>query len=275
MRTFALTLLLLGACAGEPAARVASAEAKPRPAPVPAPEPTHVPSAAPPVAPPPELPSDVKVGVPLSLDVEGSRPLRVVHAPARQTRALIYLHGVCGDVTAVDSWIGAATRHGTLIELLGDTRCKGSTRYRWTSSTAVLMQRIDAALSRVRDARGGLLDVTQVVLIGYSQGAIRAEALAKHYPERFPWVLLGGVPVTPNADSFTSTRSVALLGGQREGLGHLVAGREALEKAGRRVKSFVLPSAGHGEFGPDADRVLGEAFDWLLAQCQADATCTG
>jgi pimeloyl-ACP methyl ester carboxylesterase len=171
---------------------------------------------------------------------------------------------VCGDVTAVDSWSLAATRHGTLIELLGDTRCNGSSRYRWTSSTEVLEGRIEAALAAVRSARSGLLDTDRVVLMGYSQGAIRAEALAKHYPERFPWVLLGGVPVTPAAESFRGVVAVALVGGQREGLAHLRAGEEALRSAGRPVQSFILPGAGHGEFGPDADRVMGDAFGWLL-----------
>ncbi len=273
-------LVAAAGCAPEPRARVAAGDSPTQPAPPLAPPstapPAPPPEAAepPPPAPAPELPPDVVLARPVTVPVDGSRPLRVTHAPATESRALVYLHGVCGDVTAVDSWSGAATRHGTLIELLGDTRCTGSTRYRWTSSTEALAGRIEQALATVRAARGGLLHTDQVVLVGYSQGAIRAEALAKRYPERFPWVLLGGVPVTPAAESFSAVRSIALVGGQREGLAHLRAGEDALRAAGRRVKSFILPRAGHGEFGPNANRVMGEAFDWLL-QCQADATCTG
>jgi hypothetical protein len=42
-------------------------------------------------------------------------------------------------------------------------------------------------------------------------------------------------------------------------------GADALLRAGIPARFFLLPKARHGQYGPEGDRVLGEAFAWLLS----------
>lgn len=200
----------------------------------------------------------------VSLDVEGDRPVYVAHANASITRAIVYLHGVCGDVFAVRSWLGAATRFGTLVAPLGDKPCPGGKRFKWAGSTADLQSRIERALAAVKTARGGNLDVEQPILFGYSQGASRAEFLVERYPARYSLLVLGGAPLQPSTARLRSARHIALLGGEREPRAHMERGLAELRRAERSVRLFVLPGAGHGEYGTDAARVLSEVFEWLL-----------
>lgn len=214
---------------------------------------------------PPSLPSGVEVGARASLPVPGDRELLVYPAAAEQRLAFVYLHGVCGDVAAVESWAEVVIERGTLIVLRGDSACAARPgRYAWRAPIAQLARRIDLALARVKDWRGGLLDVAEVVLIGYSQGAARAEALAAHRPGRFSRVILASGPTEPDAASLAGAAGVVLLGGTEEDTRHLSAGERALQLAGVRARLFALPGAHHGQYGPEGARVMDEALSWLL-----------
>ena len=148
-----------------------------------APAPTSQDRNAPPTASasPPALPEGAEPGVLSQVAVPGDRPLYVVHGMPSTRRALVYLHGVCGDVTAVRSWTLPVSRHGTLIALLGDKRCDVPNRYRWDDSTAELDARIDRAVGVVAQARNGLLDSSELAVLGYSQGATRAAVLVRSF----------------------------------------------------------------------------------------------
>lgn len=233
----------------------ASARSAPRAAPVTA-------SAAPPSA--PELPPGLKPGVPVPVAVPGGAPLRVIQGEPGKRQAIVYLPGLCGDITAIDSWAQAASRHGTLVAVPGDIRCHGSSRYRWSRNLARIQQRIDRALETVGKSRNGQLETKVLTLIGYSQGATRAQALAAKFPRRYPRVLLGGAPTQPSERKLAGAKAVAVVGGQREAKANMRAGVDALRDAGEPVRFLVLPGAGHGHFGPDADRVMGEALDFLF-----------
>src|SRR5690606_19879596 len=122
----------------------------------------------------------------LHVPVEGDRDLEVVLGPADSRLAAVYLHGVCGDPLAFESWAGAAARHATLISLRGDVACKTRPgRTKWSWSPRINDRRIRHAVqvaSGLRRARGlPELDSEQIALIGYSQGAARVQALAIHY----------------------------------------------------------------------------------------------
>ncbi|HEY3667184.1 MAG TPA: hypothetical protein VGL19_14340, partial [Polyangiaceae bacterium] len=54
------------------------------------------------------------------VDASGDKPVRVLPAATPGPRALVYLHGYCGDVNAVGAFVPAAAAHGTLLALLGD-----------------------------------------------------------------------------------------------------------------------------------------------------------
>lgn len=211
----------------------------------------------------PELPPGVEVGVPALVPVPEDKPVLVLHAPAHIRRAIVYLHGKCGDVHAVESWKDTATRHGTLIALIGDLPC-GAGRFKWPGRVERIQERIERALTAVRAVRGGLLEPAEPILFGYSQGAARASLLAHQYPERYRHVVLGGPPNAPKLENLREARAVAVFGGEREVTTTMKRGTEALVAADKRARFFLLPSAAHGEYGPDGARVMDELLSWLL-----------
>jgi pimeloyl-ACP methyl ester carboxylesterase len=199
----------------------------------------------------------------IELTVPGDRPVYISHATAETERALVYLHGVCGDIFAVRSWLAAASRFGTLIVMLGDKPC-GSGRYRWSSSTPELHARVQRALDAAKQARAGRLDSGAAMILGYSQGATRAEFLASQFPEQYPLVLLGGAPTQPSERRLARAKAVAIVGGEREPHDQMRFGARDLAKAGVRARFWLLPDAGHGQYGPDGSRVMGEALAFLV-----------
>ncbi len=220
----------------------------------------------PPKEKPPELPPGILFGLTTELDVPGDRSVRVVHAGPEQDRALVYLHGMCGNPRAMDDWSPLASHYGTLIVLKADIPCEGRPGFRWPKDVSLIQKRIDAALDVVKQARGGELDTDQLVLVGYSQGAHRGERLAGEYPARYPRLVLGGPPGTAEPERLARAKAVAILGGEEENTDHMRAGDEALRAAGIRSRFFLLPHAHHGQYGPRGPQVMAEVFAWLFAQ---------
>ncbi|MBK7583689.1 MAG: hypothetical protein IPI67_26280 [Myxococcales bacterium] len=240
----------------------------PQPTPV---APTPVASAAPPNAPsdPPPQPAPApsyEPGVFVSVQVAGDAELAVAHGHPSARRAIVYLHGACGDPRAPRAWSSVAAELGTLIALQGDRSCGKNGRHYWGPDTRRLEARVRAALARAGEIRGDAFDASDVVLMGYSQGATRAQELHAAQRERYPRVILAGIPVAPSARHLAGAHAVAILGGQLELTTHMRTGLWALEAHHIPVRFDLFPSAAHGEFGPEAERVMREAFAWLLAQ---------
>lgn len=211
--------------------------------------------------------------MPVTVPIPGDAAARVVQGRAGTREAIVYLPGLCGDITAIDSWAGAASRYGTLVAVNGDIRCHGSRRFRWSMNIARIQQRIDRALEVVKSSRAGRLRTRRLTLIGYSQGATRAQSLAQRYPRRYPRVLLGSPPTRISKQKLSGAKAVAVVGGQLEAKARMRAGVAALRDAGESVRFLVLPGVGHGHYGPDADQVMGHALDFLFrtAPPEADA----
>lgn len=221
--------------------------------------------ASPPAPPPPELPAQVEPGVLTEVPVRADKAALVVHGTATTRRALVYLHGVCGDITAPKSFAAISQHHGTLIALHGDNAtCPQAGRTRWGRDLNRIDSRIQRAVATVRAARGGLLDAEPLVITGYSQGAARAQDLAWRFPDRYRRVLLAGVPVPPSPFKLGKAERVAIVGGEKEPRKHMEQGLAELQRAQVAAELFVLPKAGHGQYGPDAERVMGDALTWLL-----------
>jgi predicted esterase len=214
-------------------------------------------SDAPPQEAPRELPSGLKIGEPAEFHLEGDRPLRVTHARANQQHAIVYLHGMCGDSRGADGWADLAAERGTLIVVRATEPCPDRPGYKWPKEVEEIQSRIDVALA------GGLLNQSVVTLIGYSQGANRAEKLAALNPQRYPLIVLGGPPTQPSPELLHSTQRVAILGGELEDTTHMELGDLALRQAGVPSHFFLLPRAHHGDYGPEGRRVISEAFAFL------------
>lgn len=211
----------------------------------------------------PTLPLGIVPGVPVDVPVAGDRPVLAIHAPAENRRAIVYLHGMCGNVHAVETWKDAAAQHGTLIGLVGDVAC-GHGRFKWTTKVSRIQARIETAFKAVQAERGGLLDAAELVLFGYSQGADRASLLARNFPRRYRRVVLGGPSHQPKLVNLGDTEVVAVFGGELETTRHMRLGAEVLSAAGKPARFFVLPAAKHGEYGPEGNRVMNEVLSWVV-----------
>lgn len=206
----------------------------------------------------PPLPSgEVAVAVP------GDREVLVHHAPRSVTRVIVYLHGVCGNIHATSEFSAQLVQSATLVALHGDARCGRSDRFKWTSSTAALEARIERALDAVKVARDGALDTTSRVVFGYSQGATRALGLVRQFPDRYPWVMLGGAPSEPDPALLTKAR-VLVIASQYEPRETIEHGYAELARRGVVSRYVLLPGASHGRFGSQASDLVGSAVMWLL-----------
>ncbi|HEY4102301.1 MAG TPA: hypothetical protein VGM44_00355 [Polyangiaceae bacterium] len=234
---------------------IASAEAAPNAAP-PEPTPTPVTTSRAPFTPPNYT----------LVDATSERPIRVLPAAAPSQRAIVYLHGYCGDVNAPGAFAPAAAEHGTLIALLGDLPCKDKPgRFKWSNDVRGLDQRILHAIKSVNRELSLELDPNDITLFGYSQGAVRAESLARFYGKHYPRVILGGPPRRPKPEHFANAKVVAVFGGEQEDSRDMLGGAQDLIAAGKHAYFFLLRGVDHGDFGGDAaaNRDLGEVLNFV------------
>jgi predicted esterase len=200
------------------------------------------------------------------VDAGWDRPIRVLPAIEPGRRVLVYLHGYCGDVNAVGAFVPAAAAHGTLIALLGDQPCPDKPgRFKWSGDIHGLDERIKRAVRLVNHALKLELDVRDIILFGYSQGAVRAESLARYYSKHYPRLILGGPPRRPKAQHFAGVHRIAVFGGEKEDTRDMLGGTEDLIAAGQRAHFFLLPGVDHGDFGGEVagNRALAEILDFV------------
>jgi len=185
---------------------------------------------------------------------------------------LVYLHGYCGDVNAVGAFVPTATAHGALLALLGDQPCKDKPgRFKWSSDTHALDQRIRRAIQLVNRTHHWNLDGNDVTLFGYSQGAVRAEALVRYYAKRYPRVILGGPPRRLAVEHFKHVRAIAVFGGALENTSEMLSGADDLIAAGFQARFFLLPGVDHGDFGGElaGNLALSEILDFVSTPAAA------
>lgn len=232
--------LALGGCAKVPKAH-ADADAKPR----------------------------APVGEMSSVDVANDKDVLVVSGNPSVKRPIVHLHGMCGSPKAdLDAWGAAvAAQHGTIIAVTGDVPCPGQQgAFQWSSDAAKIDARITAAIDAVNAARSLELDKSEVLLVGESMGAARAELLATKNSERYARLVLVGSPQTPSPQNLAGVRAVANLAGEKEGQAAMKNGARALSAAGKASQFWELPGAVHGEYGPDGARIMTEAVAFVATR---------
>jgi pimeloyl-ACP methyl ester carboxylesterase len=194
------------------------------------------------------------------IEVEVTREKKVfVVKGARGSHAGVFLHGLCGHPKAyLDTFPNTAAEYGPFIAPNGDAPCNGPYRS-WTGKTEALDEQI---LEGLRHA--GVKDEPKdVTLIGYSMGGTRALALARRSPERYTKLILMATPDTPSPQGLDRVRAAVMMAGSRDRSDKMKAGQRAFEKAGIPSTFITLPGAAHGEMGPEAERVMKEALDWV------------
>ena len=214
------------------------------------------------------------------LAIAGDLPGYVVRA-AREGHAapIVFLTGSCSHPRpSLEAFRRAAAAHGGVVALQGDLPCKGpdATLRRFSSDTAVLTARIDAAL-----AAAGVEHPADLVLMGYSQGAERAEWLANRAPEHFTRFVLMAGPVVPSGARMGRARAVVTLAGHGDVRENMAEGARQLRRAHVPATYVEIPGTQHGELSPAIDPFVDQALEWLdrnalsLAVERGDAELVG
>ena len=207
---------------------------------------------------PPEAPID-----PIKIKVKLDKPVLVV--PGETKTPIVYLHGRCGDPTAFTAWAATGKKYGTIISFTGDQKCKHGTRTQWSADDTALDRRITRAIEAVQQELGIEIDGSRRIVIGYSQGSLRAEGLATRFPDRYPRAVLIGGPRAPRETSLGKSEAVLIMVGDHDAREHLREATHKLEKRGKRVRYLELKDARHGEYGSEAGPTMQQGFEWLLS----------
>lgn len=202
------------------------------------------------------------------LAVEGDREVLVTFGNPDERRPIVHLHGMCADAREdLEAWGGLAQDFGTILAPVGDVPCPDKPgRTMWPDDAERIDGRIDAALDAVNATGRVSLDKAEVVLVGESMGAARAEALARRYPERYRRLVLVGSPRRPSPENLRGAIAVASLAGEREPQANMREGARVLSSRGIAARFWVLPEATHGQYGPEGERIMREAIAFVATR---------
>jgi pimeloyl-ACP methyl ester carboxylesterase len=130
----------------------------------------------------------------------------------------------------------------------------------WTWNLDRTNARVDAGF-RAGGAVGAV-ENGAVIAIGYSQGALVAEALAAEYPSKYRRLILIGSPRPVNAQGLSALEGAALMAGTFDNRSRMKEDRDALERVGVPATFIEIPNARHGQL-LEGERVMNEALTWL------------
>src|SRR6478735_6427680 len=192
---------------------------------------------------------------------DANPPLFVMRGEGRGPGKLVFIHGICGHgLGYAQSFTRSAARHGTLIAPQGDRACDGTPLSKWSLDIEALDARVVSGFQTL-----GFPDpIVDVTVIGYSQGANRAESLARKWPARYTRLILiaGPTKVSPYG---LSVRSAVMMAGTLDRQDIVKDSSKAFLAAGRRARYLPLPNARHGAMGDNPEASMGSALDWLYA----------
>jgi|GEM_PF-903596 len=202
--------------------------------------------------------------------VPGDLPVFVVRGDGsgRPLRT-VFLTGSCTHpFPSVSAFRKAAAEHGGVVALQGDVPCAGkpSSLRRWSRDAAALHARIEAALRAA-----GAPATSDLTLMGYSQGAERAEWLGSRFRAEYTRFALLAGPVVPTAAHLADARGVVTMAAWGDARETMESGARRLRRARIPAVYMELPSGEHGHLGPEADAVIGRALDWLDAPPEVKA----
>ena len=203
------------------------------------------------------------------VDVPGEpRDPYVVAGNPSVRRPIVYLHGMCGDPKEdLDAWGNIAKQHGTIVAVMGDVPCPDKPgRLKWSTDASAIDARIEAAVKATADSRGQPLEPSEMIVIGESMGAARAELLATKFPDKYTRLVLVGSPQTPSPQNLKGAKAVANLAGEKERQSMMKQGTRALETAGTPTRFWELPEATHGNYGPEGERIMNEALGFVATR---------
>jgi pimeloyl-ACP methyl ester carboxylesterase len=197
---------------------------------------------------------------------EGNPPVFVVRGSDLGPDKLVFLHGMCGHgLGYAQSFQHASARKGTLIAPQADIVCGEGPGAKWSQDVAALDTRIVAAFK----ALGASEPIQDICVIGMSQGATRAAALARTFPQRYSRLVSMGAPTAVDTTGLGHLRAAVLMVGSRERKDLMLASERALQHKKVPAKSLVIPDADHAGMGPTPEQTMSEALDWLWSNSRS------
>ena len=201
-------------------------------------------------APPPIVTEEVPVA--------GDKPVYAVRGSTTHARKGVFLAGKCAHPAAyLNTFPYAAAAYGDFVGVQGDTTCGGAMTW-WSANPPAIVRRIEKAFDVA-----GVGELRDATLVGYSQGAERAEWIAAYAPDRFTRFVLISSPISPSAAHLKGAHAVVLMAGAKESQGLMRDAVPRLRAAGIPATFMELPGARHGDMGPMAHDVMKSALDWL------------
>ena len=210
-----------------------------------------------------ELPASAPVRTE-DVAVPGDLSAVVVRGGRADGVRMVFLSGMCthpgGYVMAFEH---AAAAHGELVAVQGDLPCgSDATMRRWSSDLGELDRRIDAAF-----AAAGFGAPEDVLVIGYSQGAERAEHLVGRFPDKYTRAILMASPIRPSAARLGRARAVVTMAGTYDmSKPRMRDAVSMLERAGVSADFVEIPEAHHGGMGTEPELMMDRALDFVAAE---------
>lgn len=185
----------------------------------------------------------------------------------RGPERIVFLHGMCGHgLGYAQSFQFSAAKLGTLIAPQADVSC-GGVWSKWSGQLEQLDQRITSAFR----ALGHAEPIDDIIVIGMSQGATRAAALAQKWPKRYTRLISMDAPSALKVGELRELRGAVMMAGERDRQDLMRASERALKRTGVPVTFVLIPGATHGAMGPTPEQTMGSALEFLRSQ----ATRTG
>jgi len=188
-----------------------------------------------------------------------SPPTFVMRGGSPGPGRLVFLHGICGHgLGYAQAFQFSAAKKGLLIAPQGDLVCLGELS-KWSADVKALDARIVSAFQ----ALGEMDAAAEVTVLGMSQGASRAVALAKAYPHRYTRLISMDAPSALKVGELRSLRGAVMMAGELDRKDLMRESQRALVASGVPATFLLLPKAGHGALGPTPEQTMNEALDWL------------
>ncbi|MDB5218817.1 MAG: uncharacterized protein JWO86_6744 [Myxococcaceae bacterium] len=215
-------------------------------------------TAAPPLPPPPPAPRPVGVE---TVPVDDDLPAFVVRASAGATASMLFIPGMCVHPGGyIQAFQYAAAARGDLVTVQGDVACGGDgSARRWSGDLDAMNERIERAYRAA-----GLGEPRDVVVVGYSQGAERAERLVARWPARYTRAVLIASPIVPSPLELRNAGAVVLMAGTFDAQTNMRGAVGPLRHAGIAATFLELPGARHGQMGTGPEETMAEALDFAL-----------
>lgn len=177
----------------------------------------------------------------------------------RGSGLLVFLHGMCGHgLGYAQAFQRAAAQHGTLIAPQGDVSCGGPWA-KWSGDLVDLDRRIAEAFA----STGRTDPLSGIWVLGMSQGATRAEALARRWPERYTHLVAMAGPSAVSPNGLKQLGAAVLMAGDRDRRDLMQQSERSLRAAGVPSLFLLIPEAPHGSMGREPEITMGTALKYL------------